>query len=516
MQAGKRIIINTVVMYAQSVLGILLSLFAARWTLQGLGEVDFGLFGVVGSLILLVTFLSSGLSVGVSRFYAYSIGQGKKQSKEEAVDDLRKWFNIAFSLHLILPMLLIAVGWPVGEYAICHWLTIPDERINACIWVFRFSLVSGFMSIFTVPFVSLFRAYQYMAELSVINVVRSFAVFALAWNILGVTADRLIVYSGWMMAISVAIQMVQVARAYMRFEACRVKLSYLYNPLYLKKLFGYVGWKMFGMSCVVMRQQGSPVLINLFYGPIVNAAYGVSNRLSMQATTLSVAMTQAFQPALIAAEGSGDRQQVLSMSTQVCKFGAMLVLLFSVPLILEMETVLNLWLGNPPQYAVPLCQWLLAMLVVDRVTGGAMLAINAYGKIAVYELVQGSILLSVLPLIWLLYYFDYGASSVGSAMFVSMALYCVGRLLFARFLLGYSLMVWLRKVMLPVALIVIIAVSLGWLVASVMDAGFLRLVLTTFVSFAVILLTAWLAILDQNEKSYLVSALKKKSQGFRV
>jgi O-antigen/teichoic acid export membrane protein len=514
MQPAKRIIINTIASYGQSVFGLCLSLFSARWVLQALGQSDFGLFGVVGSLILLITFLSGGLSVGVSRFYAYSIGQGQNVSDLEALDDLKRWFNTAFLLHIVVPFVLIIIGWPIGEHAIRHWLTIPAERIDACVWVFRLSVVNGFVGVFSVPFVSMFRAHQLIFELALFGVLRSCAVFVVAWSMLRVSSDRLVTYAVCMMVVSVTIQLLQIFRACMKFDACRVKSSYLYDPVYWKKLFGFVGWKMFGMSCVALRGQGGPVLINLLFGPLVNAAYSVANQVSIQSTTLSSSMTQAFQPALISAEGKGDRQGALLMSIQVCKFGALLVLIFAIPLILEMQTLLDLWLVEPPAYSAQLCQWMLSMLVIDRMTSGPMLGINAYGKIAVYEFVQGGVLFLALPLIWVLYRAGFGPNSIGCALFATMVLYCLGRILFARRLLSYPVALWFKKVLLPVALLVCISASVGWLVVCTNDTSFVRLVSTSAATFLVTSLIAWLQFFDAPEKRYVIGVIKNKVARF--
>ena len=172
---------------------------------------------------------------------------------------------------------------------------------------------------------------------------------------------------------------------------------------------------MFGLGCVSLRKQGTPIVINLYLGPVVNAAFTVANSLSNQANTLSTALTRAFQPAVVTAEGGGDRQKMLSMSMRVCKFGALLVMAFAIPAILEMKNLLNLWLVDPPEYSAEICQWLLALLIVDRVTVGQALAVNAYGKIAAYEVIQGGILFSAVPLIAI--FLCSALNPIGSASF---------------------------------------------------------------------------------------------------
>lgn len=508
MKPANRIILNTVATYGQSLLGLVLSLFSARWILHALGEVDFGLFGVVGSVILLITFLNGGLSIGVARFYAFSIGRGHTLPKQEAIDDLKRWFNTAFLIHLVLPFLLILIGWPIGEYAIHHWLTIPPERIDACIWVFRISLASAFLNVFSVPFTSMYAAHQLISELALFGIFQSICGFVGAWFLLHAQSDRLIFYALYMTVISSGTTLIQIIRAIVKFKACRPCISYLYDRYYLKQLFGYVSWKMFGMSCVVLRTQGVPVLTNLFFGPLVNAAYSVANRVSIQATSLSSAMMGAFQPAVTSAEGKGDRQKMLEMTMQASKFGTLLVLFFVIPLTLEMKTVLHLWLVNPPLYADELCQWMLAILVIDRMTSGSMLAVNALGRIAAYELIQGSVIALSLPLMWLLFHLEMGPVSIGGALFVSTAIYCAGRLAFSKYLLQLPVSAWIRQVAIPVSLLIVGASAAGVGIMLIFDAGFFRLCLTSAVTTAVTAGIGWLWLLTTVERQHFIGLIK--------
>jgi len=484
-----------------------MSLFSARWVLKALGEVDFGLFGVVGSIILLVTFLNGALSVGVGRFYAYSIGQGENIAAEAAGDDLNRWFNTAFSIHLLLPIILIPIGWPIGEYAIHHWLTIPAERIDACVWLFRVSLIGAFVGVFSVPFTSMYTAHQLIVELAVFNIIRSLGTFVGAWFLMRAESDRLVFYGIYMIAITAGTLIVQIFRAAIKFPACRPCLDYMYDRGYLRKLFAFVGWKMFGMSCVAFQSQGTPVLANLFYGPAVNAAYSVANRLSIQATTLSAAMTGAFQPALTSAEGKGNRKAMLGMATKVSKFGSLLVMFFVVPLFLEMDSVLVLWLENPPKHSGVLCRWMLLMLLIDKLTAGQMLAVNAFGKIAAYELIQGSVIFLTLPMIWILYRLGYGPPSLGVALFVSTLIYCIGRVIFFWALFKESPRDWIRWVVIPTGSIAIGSYLVGAIVMSLLDPGLVRLLSVSGLSTAFVGVTGWIWLLDHQERRYALNVL---------
>ena len=509
MDSSTRIILNTAVTYGHSIFAIIVSLFSTRWILQALGESDYGLFGVVGSLIVMITFLNGGLQVGVSRFYAYAIGEGENESIANSTDRLMRWFNTAFSIHLFLPLALLLIGWIIGEFAIENWLTIPEKRLDVSIQVFRVSLLTAFTAIFSVPFISLFAAHQIMIELAIFGVLRTSAVLILAWCLLCVSSDRLLVYAYAMAGINVGLLIVQIIRSAVRFPCCRIRMAYMYQPSYLKQLFGFVGWKMFGMSCVTFRAQGTPMLVNMQFGPIVNAAYSVAFGLSSQATSLSQALTGAFRPAVMKAEGKGDREGMLALAFQSCKFGSLLVILFAIPLIIEMHTVLELWLGDPPKYTEIICQWLLAMLIVDRMTTGQMLAVNANGKIAFYEIVQGLTLVTALPLMWLFFRFDLGPFSIGLALFFTMLCYCVGRVLFAKYLLQFPIMIWLKTIALPVLALVLVSGFSGWVGSEVGLEGFRRVILTTTVCASVTLIFTWFVLLDTLDRGFVLDVINK-------
>jgi O-antigen/teichoic acid export membrane protein len=508
MSPANRIILNTLANYGQSLVAIVVGLFSARWTLQALGQSDFGLFGVVGSLILMVSILNVGLSVGVVRFFSYSIGSSATLPSSVAEEDLQKWFNTAFSIHILLPFAIVLVGLPLGDYAIRNWLTIPADRIEVSISVYRISLATAFISIISVPYVSMFRAKQQMIEIAVINIIQSLCTIALAWTLLHVKTDRLAFYATGMMLITGGGYVLQMIMAAWLFPACRPRIKYLYQLDYMRKLLSYVGWKLFGSSCYTLRENGTPIFVNLVFGPVVNAAYSIASRLSTQSASLSAALSAAFQPALTSVEGSGDSKSMLAMATQICNFGTLLVALFAIPLILEMDSLLNLWLVEPPLHAANICRWLLAILIIDKMTLGPALGIGARGKIAAYEIVQGLMFVLALPVMWLLYRTGYGTAAIGIGLFSSSFLYCIGRIVFAKYLISFDVMVWIRKTVLPLTLMMLVAATLVFLAASMFDAPVYRLLVAGSTSVLTQIIIAWLLIFNENEKKHAASILR--------
>ncbi|MEE4255071.1 MAG: hypothetical protein V2I50_13600, partial [Desulfuromusa sp.] len=192
-----------------------------------------------------------------------------------------------------------------------------------------------------------------------------------------------------------------------------------------------------------------------------------------------------------------------------CKFGTLLVLLFVIPLILEMDAVLTLWLENPPEYTGVLCQWMLVMLVIDRMTAGQMLAVNAYGKIALYEIIQGSLLLLALPMAWLLFKGGQGPVGIGYSLVVSMALYCIGRLIFCKKLLQLPITSWIKQVAAPVIVLIICSTAVGLGTMQMMDDGFRRLCLTSGGTGVCSMLLGWFFLLNKTERTFVRDISRK-------
>lgn len=500
--SSRRLIINTAATYVRSVIAAALALFSTRWVLSALGQSDYGLFNVVGSIITFIVFLNCVMSASAARHFAYSIGQGD-------TDTVNKWFNSAFSIHLILPVVLILIGWPIGEYCIAHVLSIPSDRILSCLWVFRISLVSAFFSMFTIPFSAMFTAKQHIAELAVWGMLQSLLTFSFAFLLTHLPGDHLILYAMGMVAITVCLQLGQSVRAMMIFRECRLRYSQWFDAERFKEILSFALWSLFGNSAGLLRNQGVTILLNLYFGPKVNAAYGISSVVSAQTGILSNSMSGAFSPEIIASEGKGDRTRMIDLSFGICKFGTLLVMLFAIPLMVEMDYVLKLWLHEPPPYTASFCQLMLIMFMVDQLTVGYMIAVSAHGRIATYQATLGTLAYMNLPLAWLFLKFGYAPTSVIVAFIILSAILSLGRVLWGRHLLGMSVNRWLTNVVVPCAIVASLSTfatlpTVWWLPPS-----FPRLVLVVVVSLTVTVLSSWFIVLDFRERAHILQAIRR-------
>jgi len=497
MTFSQRMAINTIATYARSVFAAALGLFSTRWILGALGQSDFGLFSVVGSIITFIVFLNSVMAGSAARHFAFSIGQGDTEL-------VNQWFNITFSIHLLLPILLISIGWPIGEYCIVHVLTIPPDRIVTSLWVFRISLISAFFSMVTIPFSAMFTAKQHITTLAVWGTLQSVISFLFAFWLTRISGDRLLLYATGIVAISVCIQVGQSIQAIIVFHECRIRRDKLFDVGKFKKIFSFAGWNFIGSLGAVLRNQGSSILLNIFFGPKVNAAFGIANTVSAQALTLSSAMNGAFSPEITASEGRGDRERMLDLALRMCKFSTLLVMVFAIPLIAEMDYVLKLWLHDVPQYAGTLCKLMLMMFLIDQLTVGYMTAVNAHGKIAAYQATLGSILVLTLPLAWVFLKAGFAPTSVGVAFVITMFMCSLGRVFWGRYLLGMLVHIWLTRVLFPTVIVGAISMLGALLPGWCLSSSALRLIVVIVVSFMSTALAGWFIAMTNNERSFIV------------
>lgn len=513
MSPNRRIFLNIVATYGRSLYALVCGLFISRWVLAALGKEDFGLYGVVGGLTVFVSFFNMLLSVATGRFYAFAEGRAAKAEKDgkgaEGLEECRQWFSTAVMLHTIVPIVLVAIGYPLGMYAVEHWLTIPSERLDACRWVFRFVCISCFVGMINVPFQAMYTAKQYIAELTIYSFASTTANVFFMYYIVSHPGDWLTKYALWMCMVSVVPQILICIRALKVFPECHFSMKYAWSRSRVVQLTSFAFWQAFGGLGAILKGQGIQILVNKYFGPIYNASMSIANQVSTQSQTLSGAMQAAFAPAITTACGAGRYEEMRSLAYRTCKFGMILALIFVLPLALELRTVLELWLVSPPPLVAELCWCILLMAIIDKSASGHMLAVAAKGKIAAYQAFLGGSLMLTLPIAWVLVAKGFGFVSIGWAMVLTMMMCAWGRVWFARRLVGMSARYWLFRIMAPVSFVSSVAGGIGCLAHFAMNPGLPRIGVTTVLCEIAFLPLVWFILLDRTERDYIIQRMNQ-------
>ena len=502
---SQRIFINTAATYSRSILSAVLALFSSRWVLSALGQTDFGLFSLVGSVIVFIAFLNNVMSSSAGRYYAYAIGQGDHQ-------EVKRWFNVACGIHLCLSIGLVVTGLASGEYVINRCLTIPLAQMDNCIWVFRISLLSAFFAMIAVPFIAMFSAKQIITERAFWGLVYSALVFILSWSINHVQGNRLVIYAEGMAIILIFVNLAQIIRALFLFPECHLRWKYWFDMTRLQQISRFAGWNLVDTLGAMLRTQGSAVLLNIYFGPTINAAYGIANQVSAQSSQLSGAMMGALYPEITSSEGRGDRNRMLSLSVQACKFGTILILVFAIPILAEIDYILKIWLTAPPAHTAFFCQLILITFLVDRLSTGYMLAVNAHGKIAAFQATVGTSMVLTLPLSWFFLHLGYAPTSIGYAFIITQSVSSFGRVLWVKHLFGVPVTHWLNMVVIPCAIVAAFGIAGAIIQRPFLPSSFARFSLATIMSLIASFSAVWLLILNNSERLYVAQIFKRLSR----
>lgn len=495
-----------------------LGLFTARWALMSLGKVDYGLVGLIGGLTGFVTFLNTLLASAVGRFYAYNVGAAKKSADVEVgIDECKKWFNTALSIHSVLPFILVAVGYPIGIWAIENFLAIPPDRVHSCVWVWRFTCVTCFVGMFNVPFQAMYTAKQEIAELTVYSFATTTLNAIFLYYMVSHPGFWLTRYSAWMCFIGVAPSGIIAMRAVMKYPECRFVRRYLWSIDRYRQLLVFAFAKFWSDFSSMFSSQGQSILVNKYMGPIYNAAMTIGGSTASHALTLSSAMDSAFWPAITNKTGEGDIEGVKKLCFMSMRMSTVLVLVFAIPLGLEIREVLRLWLVNPPDFTAEICLIILVRAVFERMTGAYATAIYGYGMgVMKYAWTAGWAGISTVFVSWLFFALGFGMWSIVIGLAVSKCITCGVRLYLGRALVGFSFRYWIQHVFTPISLLALGVTCAGWLTSFFMKPSFLRVVTTTLICEIVLVPLVWRLVMDCAEKEFFFkrmgSRLKRKPE----
>lgn len=503
MSPTRRIILNILATYGRSLFALVLGLFSGRWLLMSLGATDYGLYGLVGGLTAFITIFNSLLGGAIGRFYALAIGEAQNgNNRESGLRNCQGWFSVALAIHTVIPCVLMIVGHPIGIWLIRNWLIIPPERIVDCVWVWRFVCVSCFVGMINVPFSAMYIAKQYIVELTVYSVVQTVANFSILAYMVSHPRDWLVFYAGFTCLGVVIPQLIICFRAWRVFPECRFVLSECASSMRIRKLLSYCIWQAFGTFSGIIRGQGIAILVNKYFGPKVNAAMALAGTVNHHSTSLVTAMQGAFTPAITTAFGAGDMKLAHALSYRACKFGLLLALLFVLPLSVELEEVLRLWLTTPPPYTTGLCWCMFFILLADKSTLGHMIAVNASGKIALYQVILGGFLILSLPMAWIGVVLGYGVYAIPAALVLTMVACSLGRVWMARSRTGLSARYWFSKVLLPIVFVSAMSGAVGLLPMCCMHPSLVRVIITTICVESLFLPLSWRFSLNAAERVF--------------
>lgn len=477
----KRIAKNTFLLYVRMIFLMLIGLYTSRVILNALGVQDFGIYNVVGGLVAMFSILSGSLSSAISRFITFELGRGDKER-------LKNVFSTAVTIQIGLAGLIVILLETIGIWFLNHKMVIPIERVNAAHWVFHLSVVTCFVTLISIPYNAVIIAHEKMSAFAYISIIEASFKLMVAFIVLYTPIDRLISYSILMAVVALSLRFIYNVYSKEHFEECTY--HFVFDKPLLKQMFGFAGWNLIGASSAVLRDQGGNVIINLFCGPAVNAARGIAMQVSDAVSRFVNGFMMALNPQITKSYAAGDKSYMMTLIYQGARFSFYMLLLLSLPIILNTHYILLLWLRTVPEHSVLFVQLILVFAMSESISNPLITAMLATGKIRNYQIIVGGLQMMNLPVSYILLRFGFIPESVLIVAIVVSQCCLAARLYMLRNMIGLSVRAYLTKVYLNVLSVCVLSVILPLMLAfKLRNDTFLNFSLITVCSIGCTVLT---------------------------
>ena len=404
MTTAIRVIKNTGYLYAKMGITMFISLYTTRLILNSLGASDFGIFNIVGGVIAMLGFLNVAMAGATQRFMSYAEGEGNQQKKKQI-------FNISIVLHLGVAILVGIILIVVGYFFFNGILNIPLERIFAAKVIYGCLILSTMFTIMSVPYDAVLNAHENMLYYAVVGLIESLLKLAVAIAVVYTTYDKLIVYGILMACIPLITRFIMQIYCHRHYSECRFSIRRYFDRTLMREMTSFAGWNTAASMTAIGGQYGLGVVLNHFWGTTLNAAQGLGNQLCGQLQAFSTNLLKAVNPVIGKTAGEHNVEKLVMTSYYSSKAAYILMALFGLPAIIEIDSLMHIWLGydgkNIPQYAMLFCQLQITRTLVENLTISQQSAISAYGRIWLYSLIKSILYILPIPLTFISFLFHY-------------------------------------------------------------------------------------------------------------
>lgn len=511
MQAVHRVAKNTGILYARMAITIFISLYSTRLVLEALGIKDFGIFNLVGGAIGMLMFLNNAMTGATQRFMSFAEGEGNTEKQKNI-------FNVSLTLHLITAVLAVLLLETAGYFLFDGFLKIPIERIDSAKFIFHFLVLSTFFTIISVPYDAVINAHENMLLVAILGIVEAVIKLMIAFYITRTSSDKLIVYGLLMALLSVLLLIIRQIYCHIKYDEVLINIKLYFNKSLFKEMTSFAGWSLLGCSGSMIGFYGQGIVLNIFFGTAVNAAQGIASQVGGQLSSFSSTMLKALNPLIAKSEGAGNRNLMFKAISTGSKVSFFLLMILSIPVIIEMPFIFGLWLKNVPEFTIVFCRLLLIRLLIDQVNINLTSLIAAVGNIRIYQIVMST--LYVLPLIFTIGIFKIGLPPfylyVISIIFSVFTGYI--NIHFSKILCVFPVKTFFKNVLIPISLTFIISFSITCIPLLLLAEGFIRMILVVMLSLISSVLVIWLFGLTKIEKEYVndfinlvINKINKKS-----
>lgn len=497
---NKRIAKNTLLLYVRMLFTMAVSLFTSRVILNTLGVEDYGINNVVGGIVTMFSVLSGSLSSSISRFITFELGKGN-------IERLKTIFSTGVNIQLGMSVLIIIIAEAVGIWFLNTKMNIPTDRMVAANWVFQCAILTFVLNLLSVPYNAAIIAHEKMSAFAYISVVEVSLKLIIVYMLMISPFDRLETYAVLLLLVGAVIRFIYGYYCKRHFEECTY--HFVFDKPVLKEMTGFAGWNFLGNGAYMLNTQGVNILMNLYFGVAVNAARGVATQVDAALKQFVNNFTTAVNPQITKSYAQGDLDYMHKLVCRSAKFSAFLMMFFAVPIILETNTILTIWLKTVPDYAVIFLQWIIISSFMDTVLANSLVtSMFATGKIKRYQIIVTTVGCLVFPLSWIAFKLGFEPQVGYIVYFIIYTILLFVRLYLLKDMVKLPVMMYIREVLYKLAPVIVVGFTIPGILILTMDAGWLRLILVCLLSVLVTAASEYFIGLSNKEKDFVAEKIK--------
>lgn len=476
------------------ILLLAINLYTSRIVLKILGFDDYGIYNVVGGVVSMLAFLNIGMAGASQRFISFDLGKGNLKA-------LKNTFCTTVLTHAAIALIVILIMETIGLWFLNYKLNIPHDRMFAANWVFQCSLLTFALSVTSVPYNSCIIAHEKMGAFAYISIFEALAKLAILFALYVIPLDKLILYSSLMAVTQAVVRLVYIIYCKHQFEECT--FHYSFDKMLFKKMFAFAGWGCIGNMGFSTKDQGSNILLNLFFGTTVNAARGLAGQINGVINSFASNFTMAMNPQIIKLYAAGDYEKSRDLAFAGSKYAFFLLTMIAIPFLINEHYLLRLWLVDVPPYTDVFVLIIVLCSLIYSLTHTISTAISATGNVKWFQILLALILLSELPISYII--LKLGGNPY-QAMLPSL-LTTFGTVIMRICLINkllpnyYSIKLYFKNIVLRCFLVFLVGAVSSWYIRTLFNDTFLTFLITCVVSEAIVITAIYCIGLAQHEKN---------------
>lgn len=497
--SNKRIARNTMMLYIRMFVIMGVTLYMSRVVLDALGVDDYGIYNIVGGIVVLFAFINGAMTTAVQRFLNYDLG---RNDTGEAQRD----FAASLNIYLGISVLFIILAETVGLWFLDTYINIPPTRADAAWWAYQLTVLTTVLNMLRTVYNAAIIAHERMSFYAYTSIIEAALRLGVAFAIF-MFPDRLISYAALLAAVSLIILAWYMVYCRAKFEICRHH-TFTYEKARYRGLIGFSGWSMLGAMANTGAQQGCNVLMNIFFGVASNAALGIANQVNSAIYNFLSNFQTAFNPQIVKTYAAGEKENFTNLLINASKYSYFLMLMIIIPLYICCDEVLGLWLTEVPQHSASFCKLMFMFTMVDALQGPLWVSVQATGKIRNYQILMSILILSSVPVSYVLLKFIKVAEVILAARVLANVVTAVARVIYLRKLLDFPIARYLKEVI-AISLIVTAIAVVAPCVTYECLTGWAKVAVTVIVAILSTALTVFFIGMKRNERNFVLKTLKQ-------